>query len=156
MKTPLLDGRWFLPGLRWTLGLIFLYAGIVKLRAPQDFADSIASFQMLPAAVINPLALSLPCFELLTAVMLLLGWHPRAAALAVWVMTTVFAAAMLTALLRGLNVDCGCFGGGIPSRLKTWTSLSRDQQEIAASAILYLKTAASELPLTRRRAEPAG
>ena len=156
MKTPLLDGRWFLSGLRWTLGLIFLYAGIVKLRAPQDFADSIASFQMLPTAVINSLALSLPCFELLTAVMLLLGWHPRAAALAVWIMTTVFAAAMLTALLRGLNVDCGCFGGGTPSRLKTWISLSRDLLLIAASAILYMKTAASKFSLVLAADSTAG
>ena len=146
MKTLLPDGRWFLLGLRWTLCLVFLYAGIVKLRAPLDFADSIASFQMLPIAAINPLALCLPCFELLTAVLLLLGWHPRAAALAVWIMTSVFAAAMLTALLRGLNVDCGCFGGGTPSRLKTWTSLGRDLLLIAASAILYLKTVMTTLP----------
>ena len=135
------EGRWFLLALRWTLGLVFLYAGAVKLRAPQEFADSIASFQMLPGPVIDPLAVCLPCFELFTAALLLMGWRTRAAALAASLMASVFAAALATALLRGLTVDCGCFGGGTPSRLKTWTSLGRDLLLIAASVFLYLKTA---------------
>ena len=137
-------------GLRWVVGGIFLYAGVVKLRAPLDFADSIASFQMLPTVAINPLALSLPYFEIITAGMLILSWRKRAAALAVLVMTTVFAVAMTTALVRGLNVDCGCFGGGSPSRLKTWTSLGRDLLLIAASAWLCWNRVPSDPPEGRR------
>ena len=77
--TGFLGHRWVLPGLRWIFGLIFLYAGIVKLGSPEDFSDSIASFQILPAALINPLALFFPWFEVCTGGLLLLGWHTRAA-----------------------------------------------------------------------------
>ena len=139
MKHRFLDNAWFLAGLRWLLGLIFLYAGVAKWRAPQDFADSVASFWILPYSDINVLALSLPCFEVLTAVLLLTGWRQRAAALAVIVMTSVFAAAMLTALAKGLSVDCGCFGGGTPSRLHTWISLGRDLLLLGAAALLYAR-----------------
>lgn len=138
MKTAsFLRARWFRLGLSWIVGLVFLYAGVVKFRAPQDFADSIASFQLLPASLINPLALCLPWFEMGVGTLLLLGWWRRAAALAVLGMTTVFAVAMTTALARGLSVDCGCFGGGTPSAFKTWTSLGRDLLLIVAAALLY-------------------
>ena len=142
MKFRFFNDRWFLTGLRWVLGLVFLYAGIVKWRAPQDFADSIASFWILPSADINVLVLSLPPFEILTAVLLLTGWRKRAAALAVMGMTSVFAAALAAVLAEGLNVDCGCFGGGTPSRFHTWTSLGRDLLLLLAATLLYWKHSA--------------
>ncbi len=129
--------RWFLVGLRWIVGATFLYAGIVKLHAPQDFADSIASFQLLPAGIVNAFALGLPPFEILVALLLLSGWQKRAAALAVLGLTAIFAVAMLSALARGLTVDCGCFGGGQPSALKTWISLGRDLAFFAAAFVIH-------------------
>ena len=42
---------------------IFIYAGIDKIRDPLQFADSIAAFGILPAILINLLALGLPPLE---------------------------------------------------------------------------------------------
>ena len=154
MRRRFFDDGWFLVTLRWVLGLIFLYAGIAKWRASQDFADSIASFWLLPNAAINVLALSLPYFEILTACLLLTGWRKHVGALAVIVMTSVFAAAMVSALAKGLTVDCGCFGGGTPSRLHTWTSLGRDLLLLVAAALLYTRHSTETLASSRQRFQP--
>jgi uncharacterized membrane protein YphA (DoxX/SURF4 family) len=92
------------------LAAVFIYAGVDKLRDPLQFADSIAAFVILPAAFVNLLALSLPPFEIACGVLLL--WRPtrRVAALGVIVLSIMFFTALFSALLRGLTLDCGCFG----------------------------------------------
>lgn len=127
---------WLLLALRWIVGAVFLYAGAVKVGHPQDFADSIASFELLPDALVNGFALCLPPFEILTALLLWTGWQLRASTLAVLGMTGIFAAALLLALARGLHVDCGCLGAGKPSVLKTWLSLGRDVCLFAAAFLV--------------------
>lgn len=137
LKLPPLASPWPLRVLRWAIGAVFVYAGTLKLLAPQDFADSIAGFRLLSPLSINVLALSLPPFEILVGTLLLLGWRTRAASLAVLLMTTIFALALASALLRGLSVDCGCFGGGTASRWRTSLSLGRDLLLFGTAAVLY-------------------
>ena len=105
------------------LAAVFLYAGFDKIRDPLQFADSVAAFAILPQALISPLALSLPPFEI--ACSLLLLWPPTrwVGALAVALLSLVFFMALLSALLRGLTLDCGCFGVGAPSRSRMWLEL---------------------------------
>jgi len=122
----LFSNRWVSLLLRLILGGCFLYAGILKIQSPQAFADSIASFQLLPNPLINLLAITLPVFEVIVGLMLITGYERGVAALSVLILTTVFAVAVISALARGLQVDCGCFGSGQPSVLKTWLSLGRD------------------------------
>ena len=118
--------RWTQFSIRLILGAIFLYAGFLKFQEPQRFADSIAGFQMVPDSVINLMALSLPVLEMIVGALLVFGIQRRIAALTVLILSGVFAVALITALTRGLKIDCGCFGGGEPSVLKTWLSLGRD------------------------------
>ena len=136
MKQFLLN-RWIQIILRLVVGGVFLYAGVTKVQHPMNFADSIATFQMLPRQWINVTAMALPPFEIIVGLMLMSGWKVRPAAFAVFVMTVVFAMALSQALIRGLEVDCGCFGSGKPSVLKTWASLGRDILLMAASMWLY-------------------
>jgi uncharacterized membrane protein YphA (DoxX/SURF4 family) len=120
-----LENRWFLLVLRLALGGVFLYAGATKVTNPQAFADSIATFKMLPPQLLNILALGLPPFEILLGLMLISGWKARAASLALAGLSIVFGLALGQALIRRLEVDCGCFGSGEPSTLKTWASFGR-------------------------------
>jgi len=122
----LFSNRWLLLVMRLVLGGVFLYAGILKMQSPQAFADSIAEFQLLPTAFINPLAISLPVFEMIVGIMLITGFERGLAAFSVLILTAIFAVALISALARGLQVDCGCFGSGEPSLLKTWLWLGRD------------------------------
>ncbi|MBE2204087.1 MAG: DoxX family membrane protein [Chthoniobacterales bacterium] len=132
-----IQNRWFLPGLRLALGGVFLYAGTTKVIGPQAFADSIATFKMLPPQLINIVALGLPPFEILAGLMLVSGWNARAASLAVAGLAFVFGIALGQALIRGLVVDCGCFGSGEPSTLKTWGSFGRALLILAGSLWVF-------------------
>jgi putative oxidoreductase len=119
------EKHWFLLALRLALGGVFLYAGTTKVVNPQAFADSIATFKILPPQLINIVALGLPPFEILLGLMLISGWKSRAASLAVAGLAVIFGIALGQALARGLAVDCGCFGSGEPSTPKTWASFGR-------------------------------
>ena len=62
--------------LRWIIAGVFIYAGVQKIIAPLNFADSIASFLILPNGLINLVALSLPPFEILLALAVVFGIQP--------------------------------------------------------------------------------
>jgi putative oxidoreductase len=127
-------------GASLTLGGIFIYAGIDKIHDPLQFADSVAAFGILPAAFISLLALSLPPFEVACGLLLL--WPPtrRVGALAVALVSLMFFAALLSALLRGLTLDCGCFGSGAPSRPRMWVELGLDIVLFGGSTFVYLRS----------------
>lgn len=136
-----LGNRWFLLLLRLVIGGAFLYAGYLKVRDGMAFADSIASFKILPSELINLMAMGLPPLEIFLGVMLVTGWRVRVASLGVLVLSIIFAFALGQALMRGLQVDCGCFGSGKPSALKTFLALGRDILLIAASSWLWVRGA---------------
>ncbi len=119
---------------------VFIYAGIDKIRDPLQFADSTAAFAILPAVFINLLALGLPPFEIACGVMLLGSRTRRVGALAVAVISVVFFTALASALLRGLTLDCGCFGVGAPSRSRMWQELALDAVLFSAAVFVYLRS----------------
>src|SRR5271157_4813713 len=81
---------------------VFIYAGIDKIRDPLQFADSIAAFAILPAVLINLLAMGLPPFEIASGLLLIGPWTRRVGSLAVAIILVVFIIALSSALLRGL------------------------------------------------------
>jgi putative oxidoreductase len=138
--TPLIHHPRFLLALRLILGGLFVCAGILKIKDPLAFSDSIASFQVLPSGLINPLAIGLPPFEIILGFLLVIGPASRPAALGLLLLTGAFAGALLQALFRGLQVDCGCFGGGAPTALKNWISFGRDILLALIAGWLYLRS----------------
>ena len=86
------------------------------------------------------LALGLPPFEVVFGGLLLIGVWRRTAAVGMLGLCGVFALALVSALLRGLSVDCGCLGGHVaPSSTQGCLSLVRDAALGAGSLIIYLK-----------------
>jgi hypothetical protein len=72
---------------------------------------------------------------------MLLGlWTRRVGALAVAVLSVVFFAALASALLRGLTLDCGCFGTGAPSRPRMWQELGLDVVLFSGALLVYLRS----------------
>jgi len=128
--------RLFELALRLGLGGAFVYAGWVKAQDPLGFADSVASFAVLPTALINPFALATPIFEIAAGILVIIGRPLRVGALALMVLTAVFCVALVQALARGLTVNCGCFGPSA-STTNPWLDLVRDIGIIAACVILY-------------------
>jgi hypothetical protein len=83
------------------------------------------------------MALALPPFEIITGALLIIGIARRPAALGIALLCAVFLAAIGAALVRGLTIDCGCFGTGTPSRVRMWLDLGRDALLLAVALIVY-------------------
>ena len=94
---------------RLIVGGIFIYASLDKLAHPAGFAQAIYHYRLLPTVLLHPVALLLPVTELILGLGLVLGVARRGSALLAALLTTVFMAAIAIALLRGLDISCGCF-----------------------------------------------
>ena len=122
---------------RTVLGLIFIYAGILKIVSPQEFGDSIAAYQILPDSFINLVALGLPPFEIACGLMVLTGYHLRVGSFGILLMLAVFMVALGSALIRGLSIDCGCFWADSWFESNSWIALSRDFMLLLFATFLY-------------------
>jgi uncharacterized membrane protein YphA (DoxX/SURF4 family) len=67
---------------------------------------------MLPISVANILGLVLPPVEIALGLLLILGALTRVVAALGGFTMFIFIIAISQAWARGLNIDCGCFGGG--------------------------------------------
>jgi putative oxidoreductase len=133
----LLNNRWLLLALRLVFSSVFAYAGVTKLTDPQAFADSIASFRLVSTQWINLMAIALPPLEIGVAVLIVIGWKKRAAAFTFLFLCGVFLVALSSALARGLQIDCGCFGSHNASASGIWVALGRDLLLCIGAVILY-------------------
>lgn len=95
---------------RILLGLIFLFAGIAKISDPVRFIFTLRQFNLFSEAVIPFMALYLPWLEFILGLFLILGLLYRASAFLLACLNTMFAIAILTVIVRGMEIDCGCFG----------------------------------------------
>lgn len=100
---------WLALPLRWYLGGVFLLACQHKIADPGSFAVDVATYGILPLALVNMTAITLPWIELAAGTMLIAGLKARAASVMVIGMMLVFIAALAIGLAEGLNVSCGCF-----------------------------------------------
>jgi len=123
--------------LRLGLGALFVYAALAKLKDPVGFALEINNYRIWPALAPYG-AVMLPGIELAAGVGVIVlprAWR-RAAALAIMGMMALFTAAVSVALARGINIDCGCFGG--QSGPISWLTVARDLALLGASGALVL------------------
>lgn len=100
---------WLVLTCRLVVGGIYIYASLDKLGDPSGFAEAIFNYRLLPYAVLHPAAHLLPVLELIVGAALVLGVGRRGAALIAAVLTVVFVAAIASALMRNLDISCGCF-----------------------------------------------
>lgn len=98
--------------LKLALAGIFFYAGSIKIAHPESFALDIYNYKVLPLALVNLSALILPFLEILCALGLLFRFSAKASNHFLVLIMLVFLIASIQAWLRGLNIQCGCFGKG--------------------------------------------
>jgi len=120
--------------LRVVLGGIFIYAGYVKLVQPwQLFAAGIAEYEIVPLWAASFLARTLPAFEVLLGLMVVIGRWSRTSTVIVSGLLVVFFSLMLRAFVQGKDISCGCFG---PNEAISWKTLVRDGSMLAGSLLL--------------------
>ena len=98
--------------LRVLLGGLLILAGALKVAHAPDLASAIAGFRLLPSAVVGPLAIALPYFEILLGAYLVAGLFTRVAAIVAAVQFVIYAAVVGSAVVRHIPANCGCFGPG--------------------------------------------
>lgn len=91
---------------------VWTWAGVAKLGDPDAAVRAVRAYDILPETFVKPFAWGLPFVELALAVLLLLGIATRPAAWASAVLLLVFIGATASVWARGLQIECGCFGGG--------------------------------------------
>lgn len=122
---------------RWYLGALFVYASWHKLAVPRDFAVDIATYDILPLALVNVVAIILPWIELVAGIMLVTGVRVRAGALLVTAMMLAFIVALAFALAKGLDMSCGCFASqGTESDPISGLTLLRDSVWLGLSVLV--------------------
>lgn len=100
----------FRPGLAAIVGGLFIYAGAMKVGDPAVFARDVSNFHILPWSAGVLLAVYLPWLEIIAGGAMFLGWMRSGAIAILGGLTTVFIIATVVAQLRGIDVNCGCFG----------------------------------------------
>lgn len=93
------------------LSCVLGWAAIGKLGRFREFVGQVAAYRLLPLLLVRPAAVGVVAGELITTVLLVPPpTRPFGAGLAT-VLLAVFLASQVSALARGLEIDCGCFGG---------------------------------------------
>jgi uncharacterized membrane protein YphA (DoxX/SURF4 family) len=92
------------------IGALFIYAGVVKIMDPVEFARDIDNYKMLPWKLGLGLALYLPWLEIFCGLALITRVFYRGGVFIVTALMSLFILASIAAKMRGLDVSCGCFG----------------------------------------------
>lgn len=100
---------------RLVFGAVFVYAGALKMGDAAGFAANIFNYQLLPARMVYGAAIVLPAVEVVCGLALAANTLARGASVVLNALMLTFIGAMGWAMARGLDVDCGCFGGGAQS-----------------------------------------
>jgi putative oxidoreductase len=108
---------------RFVLGAVFVVAGATKAYDPAAFAEQIGRFHLLPWPIGAALALWVPWLEMFAGMLVITQKLLLGALLILTVSLLIFSLALLSAWLRGLNIDCGCFGHALPRMTLGWALL---------------------------------
>jgi uncharacterized membrane protein YphA (DoxX/SURF4 family) len=128
---------------RILLALIFLQAGVQKLRHLEEFQGVVLNYRIVPRASARSFAVATPFLEMGLAAALMIGISPLAE-LAAAALLSVFAAAMTVNVLRGrTEIDCGCFQSSLRQLISWWTVA----RNLVLTAVALLAAASPSISL---------
>jgi uncharacterized membrane protein YphA (DoxX/SURF4 family) len=97
---------------RAVLAAVWLSAGVLKFSDAAGTVRATRAFRLLPESLVPAVGHLLPVLELVIGACLLLGLLTRAMAVATALLMVLFTFGIASAWARGLEIQCGCFGGG--------------------------------------------
>jgi uncharacterized membrane protein YphA (DoxX/SURF4 family) len=103
---------WISTLVRLVLAGVFLAAGAMKAVDPQSSVAAVRAYELLPVPVETAVGWALPFVEIALGLLLVIGAFTRLLAVVSALVLAVFVVAVVSASIRGLSIDCGCFGGG--------------------------------------------
>lgn len=128
---------------RLVVGGVWVVAGALKVGEPAASVRAVRAYDLLPESVVPTIGHLLPMLEVIIGVCLVLGLLVRPMAAISALLFVAFIIGIASAWARGLQIDCGCFGGGGYSSNATeeypW-EIARDVGLLVASLFLVWRT----------------
>jgi len=123
---------------RLIIGGMYLAASFYKIIEPASFAKSIWQYHLVPGSLINLMALILPWLEALIGLAIVFGLAYRGAIWWANLLLVVFIVALASSIVRGIDIDCGCFKAGQSATGPAWQSLLFDLVVMLLAVQLWL------------------
>ncbi len=136
----LFENKYFAFAVRLVLGAVFMYASFDKMANPEVFASIIDNYHILPYQLVNALAIFLPWTEFITGLLLITGKWVKGSLLLYNVLMVIFIIALTQALIRGLDISCGCFSVNPSSTSEVWLRIAEDLVLLFFSFMLFKYT----------------
>lgn len=130
------------------IGVTLITAGLAKITDPSTLQSSIGSFGLVPEALLSPLSLWLPTFEIGVGALLATKSFEGGALAAATALFGTFTIFYALALLSGTQPSCSCFGNNPLLSAQPLEGLLR------AGAFLALCLGTWTLSLKARRKTP--
>jgi protein-disulfide isomerase/uncharacterized membrane protein YphA (DoxX/SURF4 family) len=103
---------WLGTVVRLALGAIWIWAAASKLGSPRTFVQAVRAYDATPEWLSKAIGYGLPVLEFCLGILLILGVAVRIAAILSGLLFLVFLIGLIQAAARGIQLECGCFGGG--------------------------------------------
>jgi len=133
----LFENKYLVIAVRVVLGALFMYASFDKMANPEAFANIIDNYHLLPYQLVNPLAIFLPWLEFITGLLLIIDKWVKGSLLIYSALLVIFIIALSQALIRGLDISCGCFSVNPSSTSEVWLRIVADIVMLFFSVMLY-------------------
>jgi uncharacterized membrane protein YphA (DoxX/SURF4 family) len=131
--------EWFGTAARLVTGVVWIWAGLLKLPHPEQSVQAVRAYQLLPGDVAITVGHLLPVLEVVVGACLVLGLLTRGAAAVSCLLFVAFIIGIISVWARDISIDCGCFGGGgyDPDAISKYPlEIARDVALLALSAYL--------------------
>lgn len=135
------DNEYLYLMVRLAVGLVFIYASLDKIAHPAEFARIVNNYHLMPGILINLLAMVLPWLEAVCGVALILGIHKRGSIYIMNLMVLMFIVAIGINVIRGVNLECGCFTVSSKAKGSALNLLFRDLGLLALTIYLIFNRA---------------
>jgi uncharacterized membrane protein YphA (DoxX/SURF4 family) len=110
---------------QYLLATVFLMAGVAKLADRSGFERAVVNYRILPSALARRVGQFLPYVEVVGAALLFSGFFKVLVSGMLLGLLLVFTVAVVVNLIRGRELDCGCFGTVAEAKL-SWLTVGRN------------------------------
>jgi protein-disulfide isomerase len=131
--------EWAGLAVRLVLAGVWAWAALSKVSDPRRFLQAVRAYDATPEWLSKAIGYGLPILELSLAALLLIGLITRYAAALSAVLFLVFIIGIAQASIRGIKIECGCFGGGGQSNSTAYAlDILRDVGLLALAVFLII------------------
>ena len=135
---------------RVVFGAMFIYASLDKIAHPDQFARIVYNYHLVPGSLVNLFALILPVSEFLAGAGLILGLLYRGSRNYLVILMVVFMIAIGINVIRGVNLECGCFTVSSKAKNAGIELIIRDIIMLIPGLILMVSKSTRWMPGRRR------